>query len=62
MARKLTPKEALQSPDSIVEEGITPNQEFSIPSLGKRRDEILSMSPDLRAFFDKDAAQFSPEL
>jgi len=57
MARKLDPKEAGTFAEDVKDVTLQGSDQLSLESLGNRRDTILSMSPELRAFFDRDARE-----
>jgi hypothetical protein len=61
MARKLDPKEAGTFAQDLKDAALLGNDQWSLEGLNNRRDAILSMSPELRAFFDKDARELFSE-
>lgn len=62
MARKLDPDETLAFAEKLTDAALRAEQEWSLETLGDRRDAVLSMSPELRAFFNKDARELAFEL
>ncbi len=58
MARKLNPEETEVFAQELAEAAeARVGEELSLETFGERRDAIMSMSPELRAFFDKDPRQ-----
>lgn len=55
MARKLDSDEAAAFAEELLAAEVRANDELSLQSLGEKRDAVLWMSPELRAFFDKDS-------
>jgi len=61
MARKLDFKETLAFNGELRDAALRETVEWSLEDLGDRRDAVLSMSPELRAFFDKDPKEVASE-
>ncbi len=57
MARRLNPEETAAFAEKLTHAEERPTDKFTLQDLGDRREAILSMSPELRAFFSKDATQ-----
>ena len=61
MARKLDSDEAIAFADDLMAAEVRANDELSLQSLGDKRDAVLWMSPELRAYFDKDSSKVLSE-
>ncbi len=61
MARKLDAEEFATFADELTAAEVRASDELSLKALGDRRDAVLWMSPELRAYFDKDTRQVSSE-
>jgi len=62
MARKLDPDETLAFAKKLTDAALRAEEEWSLETLGDRRDAVLSMSPELRAFFNKDTREISLDV
>ncbi len=61
MARKLDRDEAAAFAEELLAAEVRANDELSLQSLGEKRDTVLSMSPELRTYFDKDSRKILSE-
>ncbi len=61
MARKLDSEEAVAFVQDLLAAEARADEELSLQTLGDRRDAVLWMSPELRAFFDKDSRKILSE-